>query len=281
MVLTDTANLDVGLPSITYRLRGLIDAILEVRTLDHPVHSGMWGGPVMDALTALNQILSRLITREGKIAIPGFCDDVAIISRTEQEQLQRLPFIDQKFREEVGAVAALQWAGDSQKSVYEKIWCEPALAILGIDAPSVATTSNKIVEWARAKISIRIVNDQDPKKMLKLLCDFLQQNPPFGCEVKVTAGAAGDPWKGDIEGPAFKAAQKALAKGYGREPVFIGCGGSIPFVKPLTTVFPNMPALLIGVEDPYTNAHGENESLHIEDWKKGILSAVYLYRELS
>ncbi|KAB2837732.1 M20 family dipeptidase, partial [bacterium] len=131
MVLTDTANLDLGLPSLTYRLRGLVDAIVEVRTLDHPVHSGMWGGPTLDALSALNQILARLTTPDGKIAIPDFYEGIEPVVGLEKERLRALPFEERKFLQEVGAVESLRLAGERDFSVYERIWCRPACAILG------------------------------------------------------------------------------------------------------------------------------------------------------
>lgn len=279
MVLTDTANLDLGLPSLTYRLRGLVDAIVEVRTLDHPVHSGMWGGPTLDALSALNQILARLTTPDGKIAIPDFYEGIEPVVGLEKERLRALPFEERKFLQEVGAVESLRLAGERDFSVYERIWCRPACAILGIDAPQVAKTSNQIVEWARAKVSIRIVSGMDPEKSRQRLCDFLKQDPPCGAEITVKPGTAGRPWKVDPVGPAYEAAARALKKGFGRDAVFIGCGGSIPFVEPLTQEFGGIPALLIGLEDPFCNAHGENESLYLPDWRKGMESAVWLFSE--
>lgn len=279
MVLTDTANLDIGLPSLTYRLRGLVDAIIEVRTLDHPVHSGMWGGPALDALSALNQILARLTGPEGKIAIPDFYEGVRPVTGVEKERLEALPFDEKKFLEQLGAVPSLRVSGEKDFSVYEKIWCRPAAAILGIDAPQVEKTSNQIVESARAKVSIRIVSDMDPEKSRERLVRFLEKDPPAGAEVKVTPGTAGRPWHVNPVGPAYEAAARALKKGYGREAAFIGCGGTIPFVEPLTLAFGGIPALLVGLEDPYCNAHGENESLYLPDWEKGMKSAVYLYAE--
>ncbi len=280
MVLTDTGNLEEGLPSITYRLRGIVDAIVEVRTLDHPVHSGMWGGPVVDAVTVLNKILSRLTNQDGTIAIPNFYEDVPKPDLHEKALLEKLPLDEKRFRKELQSVDSLEWIGNRQLSLYEKIWCYPSINILGIDAPSVEKTSNQIVEFARAKVSIRIVAGQNPKKCLTQLCHFLTQNPPFGAEVKVIEGAAGEPWRVEPKGAAFDAASRALEKGFEREAVFIGCGASIPFVKPFTETFGNIPALLIGIEDPICNAHGENESLSISDWKKGMKAAVYLYEEL-
>lgn len=279
MVLTDTANLEAGLPSMTYCLRGIVDCEIEVQTLDHPVHSGMWGGPGVDALSTLNRILARLFTPDGQIAIPHIYEDILPLSEKEQMNLQALPFDEERFRKELGSVPGLVLGGDSRYSVYERIWMQPAISILGLDAPKVRETSNQLVEWARAKVSMRIVRGMNPQKSLKQLCHFLSSDPPWGAKVTVTPGAAGDPWLIEPEGPAFAAAERALEKGFGVKPVYIGCGGSIPFVEPLTKQFGGIPALLIGVEDPLCNAHGENESLLISDWQKGMEAAVHLYFE--
>jgi acetylornithine deacetylase/succinyl-diaminopimelate desuccinylase-like protein len=279
MVLTDTANLEEGLPSLTYRLRGLVDAVIAVRTLDHAVHSGMWGGPGVDALTVLNQVLGRLWTREGKIGIPGIYEDIVAPSEAEQKKLRVLPFEEKNFLKEMGAVPNFSTAGEKAFSIYERLWCRPTVSILGIDAPRVQETSNQLVDSARAKISMRIVSGMDPKKTLQKLCDFLAADPPYGAEVLVIPGAAGDSWYTEPKGPAFAAAERALKKGFGCDPVYIGCGGSIPFVEPLTKHFGGIPALLMGIEDPSTNAHGENESLSLNDFQKGMRAAVHLYHE--
>ncbi len=281
LVLTDTANLEEGLPSITYNLRGIVDCLVEVRTLSHPVHSGMWGGPAVDAISVLSKLIAKLTDENGKIAIPGFYDDVPAISPFEKEKINQLPFNEKKFREELACVNSFQMGGEKEFSVLERIWYRPSMAVLGFDSQDVATGSNKIVEWARAKISFRIVAGQDPHRLMTLLTSFLKQNIPNGAEVKVLPGVANPGWRCDPTGPAFEAAAKALEKGYETPAVFIGCGASIPFVKPISEVFGNIPALLIGIEDPLTNAHGENESLSLSDWKKGMKSAVYLYEELA
>ncbi|MDX1386898.1 MAG: hypothetical protein R3257_04860 [bacterium] len=203
--------------------------------------------------------------------------DIIPPSEKERKNLKRLPFDEARFREELGSVPSLQFGGEPEFSVYERIWTRPALSVLGMDVPSVTATSNQLVDWARAKVSLRIVRGMDPQKSLQQLCDFLAQDPPHGAEVKVHPGAAGDPWYVEPKGPAFFAAEQALKKGYGKDPVYIGCGGSIPFVEPLTQQFGGIPALLIGLEDPICNAHGENESLLLSDWFKGMESAVHLY----
>lgn len=279
MVLTDTANLEEGLPSITYCLRGIVDARLEVRTLDHPIHSGMWGGPGRDALSVLSEILSRLWQPDGKIAIPKIYDDITEPTEAELKNLRALPFDEQRFRSEMGMVPKMQLSGEAEYSVFERIWTRPTLSVLAIDAPSVHATTNQLVEWAQAKISMRLVRGMDPQKTLTQLCDFLATDPPLGAEVIAHPGAAGEPWYMKPEGPVFEAAKRALKKGYGKDAVLIGCGGSIPFVEPMTQAFGGIPALLIGLEDPICQAHGENESLSLSDWKKGMEAAVHLYFE--
>lgn len=281
LVLTDTANLEEGLPSITYNLRGIVDGSLEVRTLKHPVHSGMWGGPAVDAITVLSKLIAKLTDENGKIAIPGFYDDVPDLSSFEKEKFQKLPFNEKRFKEELGSVPSLQLGGEKEFSVFERMWARPSLAILGIDTQDIPTASNKIVEYARAKISIRIVAGQDPQRCMKLLSDFLKREVSNGAEVSFHPGVSNPGWRCDPQGKAFEAAARALEKGYGVPAAFIGCGASIPFVKPISEVFGNIPALLIGIEDPLTNAHGENESLSLSDWKKGMKAAVYLYDELA
>ncbi|MCB1215116.1 MAG: M20/M25/M40 family metallo-hydrolase [Deltaproteobacteria bacterium] len=279
MILTDTANLQEGTPSITYSLRGIVDACIEVRTLDHPVHSGMWGGPGRDALSVLIEILARLWKANGQIAIEGIYQDILPPSQEEKKALASLPFKEESFRQQLGLVPSMAFSGEKDYSVYERIWTRPTLSVLAIDAPRIQETTNQLVEWAQAKVSMRIVHGMDPQKSLKQLCDFLAKDPPLGAQVTVHPGAAGEAWHTKPQGPAFEAAQRALKKGYGQEAVLIGCGGSIPFVRPLTEAFGGIPALLIGLEDPLCQAHGENESLSLSDWKKGMDSAVHLYFE--
>ena len=144
-----------------------------------------------------------------------------------------------------------------------------------------ATVSNQIVDVARSRVGIRIVPKQNPEEISKLLTDFLRHDPPFGVTVKVEPMRATPWWQTNPEGPAFEAALRAMEKGYGAKAALVGCGGSIGFVQPFSDVLGGVPALLIGLEDPTCNAHSENESLHLGDWKKAMVSAVHLYAELA
>jgi acetylornithine deacetylase/succinyl-diaminopimelate desuccinylase-like protein len=278
LVLSDTANLALGVPSLTSSLRGLVGADLHVRVLDHPLHSGMWGGPVPDAATATARILARLVDDSGVIAIPGFLDDVPELSDLEQERLASLPFDEAEFRAEAGFGGPL--CGELGRSVYERLWARPALSVIGLEAVPLSEAANQLVSEASARVSVRIPPGQDAARARDSLVEFLAADPPFGAEVRVEPDVAVPGWRTEAEGPAFEAARRALAAGYGREAVVIGCGGTIPFVGPFVGVL-GAPALLLGLEDPACNAHGENESLHLGDFRSAARSATHLLAELA
>jgi len=281
IVLSDTANLDAGLPSLTTSLRGLVVADVRVRALDHPLHSGMWGGPLPDAATALVRILARLLDANGAIAIPGIYADVRPLEREERARLERLPFDESVFRAQAGLVHGAALAGEPEFTPYERLWLRPSLAVTALDAPPIAGSANRLMEEAAARVGLRLAPSQDAQRAASLLADFLRADPPHGVEVSVFVESAASGWETRPEGPAFAAARRALAAGFGREPAFIGCGGSIPFVGPFAEVLGGAPALLLGLEDPICNAHGENESLNLDDFHKAARAAVHLYFELA
>ena len=250
LVLSDTANFATGLPSITTSLRGMVIVDVLVRALDHPIHSGMWGGPVPDAATALSRLLARLFDEEGRVAIPGFDDDVPAPTPGQRARLEALPIDDDAFRADVGLVPSAELIGGGGTNLYERIWYRPAVSLVGLEGMPLAEAANNLLADAAARVEV---------------------------ELRVETEAAG--WAVEPEGPAFEAAERALEKGYGRPPVYIGCGGGIPFVGPFAEVLGGAPALLLGLEDPICNAHGENESLDLADFKRALRSATILFGE--
>jgi len=282
IVLADTSNLDVGLPSITYLLRGVIDAIVEVKSLKAPVHSGSWGGPLPDPAMGLCKLLSTLTNSDGKIAIEGVYDDIKILSEKEKENLKSLPFNEENFKKQSGLLEDASLQKFEGASVYEQLWYLPSLTIVAMESCALKDAANQIMDSAKAKVGIRIVPNQDPKKVLDLLVEHLRKNAPEGYLVEVTPDEnTGIWWETNIDKKVFDFACRALKKGYNKQPVFVGTGGSIPFIKPFSEALGGVPCILIGVEDPYCKAHSENESLLLDDFYKGIISNIYLYDELS
>jgi len=280
VVLSDTANLATGVPSLTTSLRGLVAVDVTVRALDHPLHSGMWGGPVPDAATALARLLGRLVDARGAIAVPGLDADVPALSRHERAGLAALPFDEARFRAEAGLVPGAALAGDPRRSVYERLWYRPALALTALEGMPLASAANQLLAEARARVGVRLAPGQSPERVRDLLLDFLRSDPPWGVELELEISALVPGWKTTPEGPAFDAARRALAAGFGCEAALVGCGGSIPFVGPFVEVLGGAPALLLGLEDPPCNAHGENESLDLADFRKAARASAHLLEEL-
>jgi acetylornithine deacetylase/succinyl-diaminopimelate desuccinylase-like protein len=278
IVVCDTENIEVGLPSITYSLRGVLAVLVEVTSARIPVHSGMAGGALPDAALALNKVLSRLYWENGRVPVPGLYDKVRPLTEKERLAFRKLPFDENKYRQEVGVVPSARFATETGYTNYEQTWRRPAMTVIAQEASSLKGASNQVLPKASAILSCRIVPDQDPAEVVRQLRDYLTADPPWGVEVRVSDyGAANKWWMTDPNGPAFEAAVSALRAGYGREPVAVGAGGSIGFVGPLSELLGGAPALLLGIEDPASNAHAPNESLHEGDLKRLMASLVHLF----
>lgn len=280
IVLTDTSNFETGLPSITTALRGLVTVDVEVRALKQSLHSGMWGGPVPDPVMALNKMLASLTNADGTIAIPGVLEKVKPLNDAEKKSISSLPGDVDTFRKQAGLLPGVALMGNGRHP-WETNWRQPSLTINAMQASSRKDARNIVCESAWARVGIRIVPNLDAKEVQQALIAAIKKAVPWGLECVVTPDSVAGWWYTDPSGPAFQAAFRALEQGYGTKSVAIGCGGSIPFVEPFSKELGGVPALLIGVEDPYTNAHSENESLHLGDWEKSVKSAIHLYAELA
>lgn len=280
IVLTDTSNFETGLPSITTALRGLVTVDVEVRALKQSLHSGMWGGPIPDPVMALAKMLASLTHADGTIAIPGIMDKVKPLTEAEKASIASLPGDKDTFRRQSGMLEGVQMMG-ADRHPWETNWRQPSLTVNAIQASSRKDARNIVCESAWARVGIRVVPNLDAKDVQQKLIAALKAATPWGLHCEVRPDSAAGWWYTDPSGPAFQAAFRALEKGYGVKAVSIGCGGSIPFVEPFSKELGGVPALLIGVEDPYTNAHSENESLHLGDWEKSVRSAIHIYDELA
>ena len=280
MILTDTVNFDCGLPALTVALRGLIDIEIEVRALKATLHSGMWGGPVPDPAQALCAMLGKLVDKDGHIAVPGVLEQVKPVTQAEKLRFQEIPFDAETFKKQAGMVPSAKLISHPDLNAYAQTFRWPSLTVNAIQASSRAQAGNIINDAAWAKVTVRLCEGMDPDLTRKQVHEFLRANLPLGLELELKGDRGSPAWSIDPVGPAFEAASVAMEKGYGVKPLMIGGGGSIPFVKPFAEALGGVPALLIGVEDPYTNAHGENESMLISDFYKSCLSEIYLFEEI-
>jgi acetylornithine deacetylase/succinyl-diaminopimelate desuccinylase-like protein len=268
-VLADGINWALGVPAVTTSLRGLVDAVVEVRTLEHAVHSGMYGGPIPDALTSLCRLLATLHDDRGDVAIAGLTAEPA----------DPLDLTPARLRAEAGVVDGVQLIGSEPLTA--RMWTRPAASVLAIDAPRIADAVNVLVPSARAKVSLRVPPGMTAAAAMDALVAHLESNAPWGAQVSVTRGAHGEPFRIDTSGTAFDVARGAFGDAWGQPPVDIGVGGTIPFVAAFAEAFPDAAILVTGVEDPDGRAHGPNESLHLEEFERVCVAETLLLARLA
>ena len=275
--VSDTAMFGRGIPSLCVGLRGLM--YLEVR-VDGPntdLHSGSFGGGVTNPVNALARIIAGLHDDDGKITVPGFYEKVRALSPAERKEIADLPFDEKEWLASTGASAV---AGEKGYSTLERVWARPTLDCCGINGGFSGEGAKTIIPaFATAKVSCRLVPDQEPEEIEKLVAAQLQKLAPAGVRVTVTYLHGGRPYLAPTDHPVFEVAKRAFAKAFGRPTVFIREGGSIPFVRTIADAT-GKPCLLMGFGQPDENAHAPNEWLDLENYHLGIKSAAYLYEEL-
>lgn len=278
-VISDTPMLSPELPSICVGLRGL--AYMEVRVAgpSQDLHSGSYGGAVVNPANALAEMIARLKDERGRVTVPGFYDGVAEPSAAEREALGKIPMTEEDFRKEAGVPAL----GDGEAGVHflERIWARPTLDVNGLLSGYTGEGAKTIIpSKAMAKISMRLVPDQDPEAIAAAFESYVQSLKPEGVHLEIDRHSFGLPWAADPEGPLFRAAASAVNAAFGREPLFTREGGSIPIVPMIEQIL-NVPVLLLGFALPGSNLHSPNEWISLDLYHKGIETVTRLFDEIA
>jgi acetylornithine deacetylase/succinyl-diaminopimelate desuccinylase-like protein len=268
IVIADSDNWTSDIPALTVSLRGLADCVVEVATLDHGLHSGLWGGVVPDALTVLVRLLATLHDDDGNVAVAGLHEARAAAVDRGADWV----------RAESGLLDGVHEIGSG--TVAQRLWAKPAITVIGIDTTPIARASNTLIPRARAKVSLRVAPGGDAVEHLEALRRHLETHVPWGAHVTVTAGDAGQPYSIDATGPVYDAARAAFRQAWGVEPIDMGMGGSIPFIAEFAAAFPDATILVTGVEDPGTQAHSVNESLHLGVLERAAVTEALLLQKL-
>ncbi|QIK75176.1 dipeptidase [Nocardioides piscis] len=269
IVIADSGNWDIGEPALTTSLRGLVRMDVEVRTLTHAVHSGMWGGLVPDSIMTLSRLIASLHDDDGNLVIEGLHSGPAA----------DVDYPEARLRAESGAAEGVQWIGSG--SAVERLWTKPALSITGLDAPKVEGASNTLVPAARCRISLRVAPGDTTANAVECLQRHLEKHVAWGATLDTVVVDTGEATRIDATGPAYDAARAAFAEAWdGTAPVDMGVGGSIPFIAEFLEAFPQASVLVTGVEDPDTRAHGANEGLHLAEFEKVVLAEALLLRNV-
>ena len=277
VVISDSAMFAPGLPSVLSSLRGLAYFQIDVQGPAQDLHSGSYGGAVVNPAMALARILATMHDAEGRVAISGFYDTVREWPAHVREQMRALPFEEETFREETGASAL---GGERGFSVLERLWTRPTCEVNGLLSGYTGEGAKTVLPAkAMAKVSCRLVPDQDPTEIERLMSAHVERVAPPGVRVTVTPLHGGRPWRAELDGPLFDAARRALAAAFGREPVITGEGGSIPVVGDFERVL-GAPVLLMGFGLPGENAHAPDEWMSVENFTKGMRAVAVLLEEL-
>jgi len=260
IIIGDAGNWAAGIPGITTSLRGLVDCIVTVRTMKYAVHSGSFGGVYPDAIVALAHTLAGLHNDDGSVAVAGIVSEGADGPDITKEELD----------EQVLPSPGAELIGTG--TLTSRMWRQPAISVLAIEAVPIGEAINQIVPEARAKVSMRIPPGQDAREALDALVAHLRSSTPWGVDIDIQEGGVGEAFELDTSGPAYDAYRTGMREGYGTAAVEMGVGGSIPFVAAFSDRYPRAEVLLVGVADPTSRYHGPNESLELADLESAIVA---------
>ena len=267
-IVADGGNYRTGVPTIGTSVRGVTDCVVTVRVLPIAQHSGAYGGPIPDAITALSRMIATLHDEHGDVAIDGLHTFTWTGMQVPEDEL----------REESRVLDSVQLLGTG--TIADRLLSKPAVAVLGFDAPRIEGSSNQLVPEASARVSLRLAPGDDPERGRDALVAHLHAAAPWGVQVEVEAAEAGMGYLVDTTTPAYAAAKDALAEAFGREVVEIGSGGSIPLVPLLAETFPGMSVLIVGAGDERSNYHSLDESVDLDDLASMALAEALLIGNL-
>lgn len=268
IVVADSGNWAAGTPALTTSLRGMCAIEFEISTLDHAVHSGMYGGVVPDATMAMTKLLASLHDENGSVAVAGLAAETA----------SAIDYDEATIRADSGVLETTDLIG--QGTLASRLWTQPSITVIGLDVPEVAVASNTLQSSLKAKLSIRLAPGDTPANAVTAVEEHLRANLPFGATLTIGATEGGSPWQADLCDPVVKTARQALTDAWGQESVTMGVGGSIPFIADLLEIFPSASILVTGVEDPDARAHSANESLYLPDFRAAIVAEALLLQRL-
>ncbi|MDQ3194647.1 MAG: dipeptidase [Bacteroidota bacterium] len=278
VVVSDTAMFDYDVPSICYGLRGLAYMQVDVTGPNRDLHSGSFGGAVDNPINALAHLISKLKDDKGKILIDGFYDDVLPLTDKERIEFTKLPFDESKYMK---GLEVEELFGEQGYSTLERDSGRPTLDCNGIWGGFQGEGAKTVLpSKAGAKISMRLVPNQEPEKIEKLFKEFVSKITPKSVKVKVSSLHGGKGAITPLDSPGIDAAVEALNLGFGKKPVFTREGGSIPVVNTFQTLL-NAPTILLGFGLPDENAHSPDEHLNLNNFHRGILSISHYFNELS
>jgi acetylornithine deacetylase/succinyl-diaminopimelate desuccinylase-like protein len=278
VVISDSAMFARGVPSICYGLRGLVYFQIDLRGSSTDLHSGSFGGAVANPGFVLAQIISQMKDRGGRVKIPGFYDDVRQLKDEERAAWAALPFNEREYKKAFGVP---KLAGESGYTTLERTWARPTFEVNGLLSGFTGEGAKTVLPAvAMAKVSMRLVPDQDPDKIAGLFEAYLKKITPKTVGLSVTRMHGGKPWMTAYDNPFVQAARRAIEKGFGRAPVFTREGGSIPVVSTFQQEL-GLPSVLFGVGLPDENAHAPNEKLDLSNFHNGIIASAYLYDEIA
>lgn len=269
IIVLDSGNWQAGVPAITTSLRGLVEAQVELRVLDHALHSGMYGGPILDPVILMARLLATLHDENGDVAVAGLI----------QRDAAPVHYPPEQFRADSGVLDGVALAGTGP--IPARLWTRPAIGVVGIDATSIAERSNTIPPACRAALSLRVPPGQEPAEAWEALRRHLESHAPFGAQMTLTLGELGPGFLAAEESPAMALGHWALSTAWGVPSVETGVGGSIPFIADLSREFPEADVLVTAVLDPDSRAHSENESVYLPDLRNAVLAEALMLARLS